>query len=105
MSDAGGMVRLDERVTSLGAFRVVGQTGRNYPPTGTDAPTAQERHRSVEHIFRMAAACGMIGEHRDGDYAVLDGWSDGGEIVADYGIRDVRGFRFLYRKLNWRLGG
>lgn len=97
------MTRLDPRVTSLGAFRVTGATGVTYPPMGVDADTQAERHQPVEHIFRMAVACGMVGNHRAEDYAVLDGYDDAGDIVVDYGIRDARGFRFLYRKLGWRV--
>lgn len=97
------MIRLDERVTALGAFRVVGDEGRSFPGTGIDAPTLPERHRAVEHIFRMATATGQVGPTTDADYAVLDGYDDEGNIVADYGIRDARAFKFLYRKLNWRM--
>lgn len=96
-------VRLDPLVTALGALRLDGSdTGVIYPATGIDVPTLRERHQAVEHIFRMAVTCGMVGEHQVGDYAVLDGENDAGDIVADYGIRSREGFRFLYRKLNWR---
>lgn len=101
MSD---LVRLDPRVTSVGALRLDGSpTGVTYEARGIDADTQEDRHRAVEHIFRMAAACGMVGEHRADDYAVLEGYDDGGDIVADYGIRSRRGFTFLYRKLGWRV--
>jgi len=102
---ADNLVHLDPRVTALGALRLDGSaTGIIYGGMGIDAPSQVERHRAVEHIFRMAAALGMVGEHREGDYAVLDGYDDAGDIIADYGIRHRRGFRFLYGKLGWRRG-
>lgn len=91
---------LDARITALGALRVVGEVGVTYGPTGIDAPSQAERHRAVEWITRQALS--GVGPHQEGDYAVLDGYDDDGDIVADYGIRDARTFRFLYRKLNWR---
>lgn len=94
------MIGLDARVTALGAARIVGDSLRTYGPTGVDADSVEERHRAVEHIVRMALT--GVGPIADGDYAVLDGYDDNGDIVADYGIRDARAFRFLYRKLNWR---
>lgn len=93
---------LDPSVTALGALRPTGAAGRIYGPTGIEGGTQHQRHAAVEHIFRMAAATGMVGTHRDDDYAVLDGYDDNGDIVADYGIRSRRGFQFLYRKLQWR---
>lgn len=95
------MLNLDPRVTALGALRLDGSdAGVLFDPTGIDAPTQAERNRAVEQIVRQVLT--GVGEHRDGDYAVLDGYDDDGNIVADYGIRNARAFRFLYRKLNWR---
>lgn len=94
--------RLNPNVTSLGALRPVGETGRTFGPAGVEGPTTLARHRPVEHIFRMAVATGMVGPHKDDDYAVLDCYDDNLDIIEDWGIRDARGFRFLYRKLGWR---
>jgi hypothetical protein len=96
------VIGLDKRVTALGALRLDGSdTGVMYEGTGIEGSTTEERHRAVEQIVRQALT--GVGEHRDGDYAVLDGYDDEGNIVADYGIRDARAFQFLYRKLNWRM--
>lgn len=81
-------VRLDPLVTALDALRLDGSdTGVSYPATGIYAPTRHRRHQSVDQIFRMAVTCGMVGEHQTGDYAVLDGENDDGDILSDYGIR------------------
>lgn len=94
--------KLDTKTTALGSARVVKDELRVYGPTGVDAATQRERHLAVERIFRQCLT--GVGEHREGDYAVLDAYDDRGDIVTDYGIRDRRTFNFLYRKLNWRMG-
>lgn len=94
-------VTLDRRVVALGAARIVGGELRTYGPTGIDG-TVEEANRAAGRIVRQALN-GVTETPSESDYAVLDGYDDAGDIVADYGIRDARAFRFLYRKLNWRV--
>lgn len=42
-----GTIRLDPRVTLLGALRVAGEVGTLYPPMTVEADTAAERHRDA----------------------------------------------------------
>ena len=92
---------LDVRTTAVGALRLDGSdTGIFYPGVGFEASTQNERHRAVEQLIRMAL--GGVGPQLDDDYAILDCYDDEGDIVAEYGIRDARAFRFLYRKFGWR---
>lgn len=95
------MTTLDPRVVALGAARLVAGDLRTYGPTGIDGPP-DEAHSAVEQVVRQTLG-GVTDEATDDSYAVLDGYDESGDIVADYGIRDARAFRFLYRKLNWRV--
>lgn len=95
------MIGLDKRVTALGALRLDGSdAGVMYGARGIDAETQEERHRAVEWIVRQAMS--GVGDRSEDEYAILDGYDDDGNIVAEYGIRDSLAFRFLYRKLGWR---
>ena len=91
-------VTLDPRVVALGAARLVGREGI-YEARGIDG-THEQKHAAVEQLFRQAL---NVGGHRPDDYAILDGYDENGDIVADYGIHTASAFRFLYRKLGWRL--
>lgn len=94
-------IELDPRVTMLGAFRPVGDhDGRLYGAVGFRSSTQRGRHLAVEQLCRMALT--LKPRYEPGDYAILDGYDDEGDIVADYGIPDKRTFDYLYRKLQWR---
>jgi hypothetical protein len=95
-------MKLDKRVTALGALRIASD-GNDvmYDGRGIVHPSHERRYAAVEQLCRQACGGDGLRDYQDGDYAILDGYDDEGDMVASYGL--TRGqFKFLYRKLGWR---
>lgn len=84
---------------ALGAARIVAPDElRIY--TATTFPN--DPWSGCNHMLRMLRATGGLARTEEDDYAVLDVFNADGDIVQDFALtRD--GFRFAYRKLDWRV--
>jgi hypothetical protein len=89
---------LAEDAAALGAFRVVGETGRCYT-----SPWAGPKW--ISHLFRMARATGMVTAHTkpDTSYAVLDVYDAEGSVIQDFAIPTRQAVKWWYRKLELRM--
>ena len=94
LSDAVEAPALHPDASALSAFRVLPNgEGRSY--SIVEGP--------IEHLFRMARACGFVVPSGQDGYAVLDVLDDDDNIVQDFTIPTSRAFRWWYRKLHLRV--
>ncbi len=84
---------------ALGAARIVGPDElRIY--TATTFPN--DPWRGCNHMLRMLRATDGLAKIKKDDYAVLDVFNENGDIVQDFALTRS-GFKFAYRKLDWRV--
>lgn len=94
---------LHEDAVAISAFRGLPDgTGRAYT---VSEPTADNKRQAIDHLLRMASACGYVKTSHGGCecYAVLDILNDDEEVVQDFCIPTSRAFGWWYRKLHLRM--
>lgn len=86
---------------ALSAFRVL-PSGEGRAYTISEAPSGR---RAINHLLRMARACGFIEDASwEGEsYAVLDILNGEDDIVQDFHIPTAQAFRWWKRKIHMRV--
>ena len=101
--DRAPLPDLHPDAVAVSAFRALPDgTGRQYTVSET---TSDNKWLSINHLLRMARACGYI-KASDGGcdcYAVLDILNDDEDVIQDFCIPTNSAFGWWYRKLHLRV--